>query len=402
MKIENYKSNVKKQFYNAGLDDLVAATSGSVNISKNNVLKEDATVLACVDLIASTIASMGLVLYEKTENGREKVQDNLAFLVKNRPNPKVNAFNFFRDIIKNMLVYGDGFALIKTKAGQVTSLEVLDGESTKLDKFNGVYTVSSIVDDKQVTLNYNQVIHISDIENRFEAIKGIVEAKKYCNNLISNYFKAGKAPAKGVINTTASLSNEAKIGLKRAFNAVLSSENDGVAVLDDGNTYTAIGSNKSFQEQQINDLCISLDNEIFKVFRVPKSLVGNNSEASSYNSLQALQESFVKGLQCFLKQIEEEFNFKCLPTEERNNKYFSFNSRSAMRLTDTERADYYKKMFDMGVLSINNILEMEDMNTIDGGDSHYTTLNSVDIKIADKYQLNKAGADDSEVDSMIE
>lgn len=402
MKIENYKSNVKKQFYNAGLDDLVAATSGSVNISKNNVLKEDATVLACVDLIASTIASMGLVLYEKTENGREKVQDNLAFLVKNRPNPNVNAFNFFRDIIKNMLVYGDGFALIKTKAGQVTSLEVLDGESTRLDKFNGVYTVSSTVDDKQVTLNYNQVIHISDIENRFEAIKGIVEAKKYCNNLISNYFKAGKAPAKGIINTTASLSNEAKIGLKRAFNAVLSSENDGVAVLDDGNTYTAIGSNKSFQEQQINDLCISLDNEIFKVFRVPKSLVGNNSEASSYNSLQALQESFVKGLQCFLKQIEEEFNFKCLPTEERNNKYFSFNSRSAMRLTDTERADYYKKMFDMGVLSINNILEMEDMNTIDGGDSHYTTLNSVDIKIADKYQLNKAGADDSEVDSMIE
>lgn len=395
MRLENYIS--KDKFKNDALDDLVMANGNTVNISKGNVLEEDSTVFACVELIASTIASMGVTLYETTDNGKKKVDDDLSYLVKKRPNEYMTAFKFYQELIKNMLIYKHGLAYIKTKGGRIVSLEVLDPDITTIEKIYGTnkYIIKTTLDNKQVTLNYNQVIHVEDIADRFKVIKPIVEAKKYAMNLITNYFKDGKTPVKGVINVQGSLGIEAKKVFKRAFNNVLQSENDGVAILDEGATYSNIATSKTFTEQQLNQLQEALDEDIFKSFKVPRSLVGDNSNGNAYNSLQSLQESFVKSLACYLEQLEQELDYKCLVESERAKKYFKFNASKAMRMNPKDRAEYYKSMVNNGLMTIKEIRELEDLNFIEGTEDLLRSLNYVPLSIANDYQLSKANANTS-------
>ncbi len=79
MKINNYANKNTKDYKNAiSFSDFLSNSigSGNVVITRNNILEKDATVLACTDLIASTIASMGLQLYEKVDAGKEKLIGN--------------------------------------------------------------------------------------------------------------------------------------------------------------------------------------------------------------------------------------------------------------------------------------------------------------------------------------
>lgn len=395
MRLDNYIS--KDIFRNDALDDLVIVSGNTVNISKSNVLEEDSTVFACVELISSTIASMGVTLYEVKQDGKEKSKDDLSYLVKKRPNEYMTAFKFFQELIKNMLIYKDGLAYIRTKGGRITSIEILDPDITSIEKIYGTnkYLIRTTIDNKQVVLNYNQVIHIQDIADRFEVIKPIIEAKKYAMNLITNYFKDGKTPVKGVINVQGSLGTEAKKIFKRAFNNVLQSDNDGVAILDEGASYSNIATSKTFTEQQLNQLQEALDEDVFKAFKVPRSLVGDNSNGNAYNSLQSLQESFVKSLACYLEQLEQELDYKCLAENERVNKYFKFNASKAMRMNPKDRAEYYKAMVNNGLMSIKEIRELEDLNYIDGTEDLLRSLNYVPLSIANDYQLSKANTNTS-------
>lgn len=392
MRLEDYMH--KDKFRNYALDELVMANGNTVDISRARILEEDSTVFACVELIASTIASMGVTMYETTENGKEKVEDDLSYLLRSRPNESTTAFKFYQELIKNMLIYKHGLAYIRTKSGRIVSLEILDPNITSIDKIYGTnkYIIKTTLDNKQVTLNYNQVIHIQDMADRFKVIKPIAEAKKYAMNLITNYFKDGKTPVKGVINVQGSLGTEAKKVFKRAFNNVLQSDNDGVAILDEGATYSNIATSKTFTEQQLNQLQEALDEDIFKSFKVPRSLVGDNSNGNAYNSLQSLQESFVKSLACYLEQLEQELDYKCLLENERVNKYFKFNASKAMRMNPKDRAEYYKAMVNNGLMSIKEIRELEDLNFINGTEELLRSLNYVPLSIANDYQLSKANA----------
>lgn len=395
MKLENYV--IKDRFRNDALDEFITAMGATVDISRAKILEEDSTVFACVELIASTIASMGVTMYQTTDNGKEKVEDELSYLLKSRPNESTTAFKFYQELIKNMLIYKHGLAYIRTKAGRIVSLEVLDPDITSIEKIYGTnkYIIRTTIDNKQVTLNYNQVIHIQDMADRFKVIKPIAEAKKYAMNLITNYFKDGKTPVKGVINVQGSLGTEAKKIFKRAFNNVLQSDNDGVAILDEGATYTNISTSKTFTEQQLNQLQEALDEDIFKSFKVPRSLVGDNSNGNAYNSLQSLQESFVKSLACYLEQLEQELDYKCLGEAERFSKYFKFNASKAMRMNPKDRAEYYKAMVNNGLMSIKEIRELEDLNFVEGTDDLLRSLNYVPLSIANNYQLSKANANTS-------
>ena len=63
MKITNYANKNTKDYKNAvSFADFLnnSIGSGFSIITRSNILEKDATVLACTDLIASTIASMGV------------------------------------------------------------------------------------------------------------------------------------------------------------------------------------------------------------------------------------------------------------------------------------------------------------------------------------------------------
>ena len=146
-----------------------------------------------------------------------------------------------------------------------------------------------------------------------------------------------------------------------------------------------------------------LDNEIFKCFRVPKSLVLGDGKESSYASLNVIQQQFVKSLLPIIKQLEQELNYKLLSEKEiEDGYYFKLNTKNVMRMTPIEQAQYYKLMSEIGLYSVNDVLDLEDRDRIKGGDSHRVSLNYVDIEYANEYQLSNSGFTKEEVDSTMD
>lgn len=394
MKITNYANKNTKDYKNISFADFLnnSIGSGNVIITRSNILEKDATVLACTDLVASTIASMGLQLYEKIDTGKQKVDNELNSLVKFRPNKNLSGFELIRLLMKDLLVYGEAFALIQTKRGKVTNIEYLDASVTQVDRIYGTdkYIITSTLYDKSIKVSSDEIIWLKDFSDKFATVRPIVEAKLACNELVNNYFTNGGNDVKGIINVAGEISEEAKQVLKKAFKNTI--EGDGIAVLEAGLDYKNIGQSSTFREQQIVELKESLDNEIYKSFGVPKSLVLGNGEQASYASLEVINQSFVRNLLKYITLIETELNYKLIFEKDRGKLYFKMNYDKFLRLNSKDRADFYKALNSLGAISINEIRNLEDMNSVEGGDSYYRSLNYVDIKIADEYQLSKAGS----------
>lgn len=401
MKITNYANKNTKDYKNSiSFSDFLSNSigSGNVVITRSNILEKDATVLACTDLISSTIASMGLQLYEKVDAGKEKLDNELNQIVKFRPNKNMSGFELIKNLIKDLLIYGEAYALIQTKRGKIVGLEYLDASITQTDRIYGSdkYVISSTLYDKQIKVSSEEVIWLKDLD-KFATVKPFVEAKIACNNLVNNYFENG-IDVKGIINVAGDISPEAKNILKKAFRDTL--EKDGVAVLESGLSYSNVSQSSTFREQQIVELRESLDNEIYKAFGTPKSLVLGNGEQASYASLEVINQAFVRSLLKYITLIETELNYKLIFEKDRGKQYFKMNYDKFLRLNSKDRAEFYKSLNNLGVLSINEIRRLEEMNDIPNGDEHYRSLNYVELGVASQYQLSKAGSNTDNQDNQ--
>ena len=406
MNYKKYKNKAvapKREYYNDALDDIFGASTGA-NISKNNVLKNSDIIYACVNLISSTIAKMSINLFEEdAEGSKSKVSNDITYLLKIRANENTSAIDFIQGLISSMLVYGNGYALIETRRGVPVALRLLDSSKTSLKKVGKKYYVQTTIDNEQRTLSYNEVIHIKDLST--DGIEGISRIDTLKNKLNNNtladekigkmYEKEGQSNIKGVLNLATELSNEAKKRLKTGFNNVLNSDESGIAVLDSGMTFTQMNRNTGIMDTDfINSL--KLNKEVIAMtFNVPMPLLGS-TDNTSYSNMSEMNRNFIQSLLPLIAKIEQEFNYKLLSKEQSQKMFFKFNFSTALRGSDSERADFYKKMVEIGAYSINDILDKEDMNLIEHGDGHYRSLNYVDISIADDYQLSKAGADTTE------
>ena len=402
-KYKNKTPKKKEEFRNETFEELLGSTSGG-DISSNNALKNSDIIYSCVNLIASTIAKMSINLFEVDANGsKSKVTNDITYLLKVRANEKYSAIDFVQTMVSNMLLYGNAYAYIETKRGVPTALKILKNSETDLQKINGKHYVVTTMDDQRRTLDYKTVIHIKDLS--YDGVKGVSRLDSLKNKLNNNsladkkigdmYTKEGQANIKGVLNVPSELSVEAKKRLKQGFMSVLNSDDSNIAVLDGGIAFTQMNRNTGLLDNDfINSLKMSKES-IAMIFNVPLPMLGDTSN-TSYSNMQELQRFFVQSLLPIVQKIEQEFNYKLLSREDSQKMFFKFNFSSALRASDLDRAEFYKKMLESGIYSINDALDKEDMNRIDGGEEHYRSLNYVPLTIANDYQLSKAGVEDKE------
>ena len=130
--------------------------------------------------------------------------------------------------------------------------------------------------------------------------------------------------------------------------------------------------------------------EIAAIFDVPPSAIGLAQE--KYSNLQEINDRFMQDVvapDCI--NIEEAHNFSCFMTSEANY-YTKFNLSAGMRGSADKRIAYYEKMLQMGVITINEVRAMEEMNGIgELGDKHYASLNYTTLDTLEKHERIKEG-----------
>ena len=123
------------------------------------------TVYACVRILAETIASLPLHIYENTADGKTKaVNHPLYRLLHDEPNPEMTSFMLRETLMSHLLLWGNGFLqIIRDGRGRALSLYPLLPDNTEVDRaVNGeiIYTYRRDSGADVSVLRSDEVLHI--------------------------------------------------------------------------------------------------------------------------------------------------------------------------------------------------------------------------------------------------
>ena len=120
--------------------------------------------------------------------------------------------------------------------------------------------------------------------------------------------------------------------------------------------------------------------EVCRLFRCPPHLVGDLTR-SSFSNIEQQSIDFVQHtLLPWLRRFESAFTRDLIVDDQT---YFAeFDTRGLLRGDAAARASYYSTLWNLGVLSINEIRDAENMNDIEGGDNRFVQLNMQTVEQA--------------------
>ena len=80
-------------------------------------------------------------------------------------------------------------------------------------------------------------------------------------------------------------------------------------------------------------------------------------------------------------QYEEELTYKLLPPSEASRLRIRVNMMAELKGDFASRGQWYRTMREIGSFSVNDILALEDLPDVEGGDEHLASLNYVPLSV---------------------
>jgi HK97 family phage portal protein len=360
------------------------ATVGGVRVNERNALGF-AAVWACVLAISQDIAALPCQLFqEKAGGGKEKVVGHPATRLLNvQASPLQNAMPHRMVMTATVLLHGNAYAKIDFGPRyrpdaliykHPRQTEVLNSNGRLYYRFWGdpkIYQDYEVIHLRGLCLDTDGIMGLSVLSTHYENIGTGLAAQRTGANFYNNGAKIS-----GVLETDAVLKDGTPERLRANFNQIYGgAENAGkVAVLEQGLKFKAISLPPA--DAQFLDTRKFTRQEIASIFRVPLHKI-QDLERSTNNNIEQQGIDYVQGtLTPWVVNFEQEYRLKLLRTSEVETYYFRHNLGALMRGDSTARAAYYGKMTDIGVMSINEVRELEEMNNIgEEGDARFVQVN---------------------------
>lgn len=377
------------------LSEIAARMNSGGNITADSAFSRIGTVFACVDRRATTLSKLPFQVYRHTGGGnRERAYGHrMDYLLTVRPNRYQSPMMYKKYIMLCQLLWG--FACVYKKLAP-------NGEILELIPWNPKEVgIHKLLDRNEYVYQYrgrtyteDEVIYIPYISadgKRGKAPMTVArEAAEAVDNMTRHLRKLYKNGAikQGALKVGSPLSPEAKRKLKKEWTTLNGGANNSgePAVLDNGIEFEDISLPMSDAQFIESKRLTALD--IAAIFNVPGSSVGLAQE--KYSNLQEINDRFIQDVvapDCI--NIEEAHNFSCFLQGEKKF-YTKFNISAGMRGAPDKRVAYYEKMLQMGVLTINEIRALEEMNGIgELGDKHYASLNFTTLDTLEKHERIK-------------
>jgi HK97 family phage portal protein len=367
---------------------LYAPTQAGENITHESSVRIS-TVYACVYKIASTLASLNLELYHANGNRRDIVTDHPACdVTKYRPNAYETPFVFWETIIANAVLKGVGYAIIQRGAGGVPiALQCVDTDYVEQRVVNDriVYKLrDGKVVQQEDMLEICNMYRKSPIQLHRENL-GLAQAAL---NYGSQYFGNG-GQMTGVLSSDQPLKSEQMQMLQKSWNGSMTSA--GTKLLPFGFKYSRIAI--APEEAQFIETRKFQAEEICRIFSVPPALVQLESQ-TTYNNVEQQNLMFARHTVLpWAKRIEQELASKLLTIQEARAHYFKFSLSDLFRGDLAARSAFFTQALQNGVMSINEVRAQEELNPVDGGDTHTVQVNQIALDRLGAYS-DKISSDD--------
>lgn len=372
---------------------------GGVNVNEESALRLGA-VWACTRVLGESMASLPFSLFKYTSNDRRNVEPgedhNLYNLVTYEPSPLYSSYTW-REAMQNQLsLNGNSFSeIVRQRAGgDVKRLDFYPNNQVEIKiKNRRPYYRIRIKDEtdkakaKYRAVAWYNMLHIPALT--FDGITGLSPLTAYRESVnlgltsqafAKTYLENG-AKASGAITHPQKLRDQAYKRLKRTFDETYAgSDNAGkTLILEEGMQYKQFTYPSLLDAQYIDAMKFTVE-DIARIFRVPPHMVGALERATNNNIEQQAIDFVVHTLRPWVKRWEAELNRKLLLNSDKRQYFVRFNINALMRGDSAARAEFYNKLYMIGVLNANEIRALENMNAYEGGNEYYRPLNMENAK----------------------
>ena len=342
-------------------------------------------------LITETIATLPRVMYE--QNGRLKspaVSHPTYKMFRREPNVRQGGVNHHAQQFGYLVDWGNCFAekVVNNIGRTVQTYPIhpsrVPKEGVTINLEDGTLTYKVLNDKLPPTyLHQSEMFHVPGIHcdddlwgkgviaHAAESIGMGIATEQYG----ASHFGNGGGPSI-VLTHPKTLGDEGANNLRKSWQKRFTGPDkaNGLLVLEEDTKVSHLSfppeANQFLQTRQFNIT------EIARWYNLPPHLLRELSK-SSFNNIESESLHFILiSIMPWLIRYEDECNRQLLIEEDKERYFFKFLLQGMLRGDQTARAAFYKAMFEMGVYSINDILELEDRNPIGPmGDLRFVPIN---------------------------
>lgn len=322
-------------------------------------------VSGAVDFITGAIASMPVYLYRIKKGNVERVDDVRSTMLNGDTGDTLDGFQLKKAMVEDYLLDKGGYCYIERSRNDVTGLFYVRTEDVSIninsDPIHKDYDIIVGADTFKpfefVKLLRNTRDGASGIGLTAEVSKALETA--YQTLLYQLYLVKSGGNKKGFLKATRKLGQEEIDILKNAWANLYANNSENVVVLNNGLEFQE-ASNSSV-EMQLNESKQTLEGEINNIFHIKDNF----------------EETFKFAIYPIVRAFETALNRDLLLESEKKNRYFAFDTKEIIKANIKERFEVYQLAKQSGLMTINEMRQAENMNTIEGMDYINLGLDSV-------------------------
>jgi HK97 family phage portal protein len=346
------------------------STGEPVNLERATGLT---AVWACTTLIAGSIASMPLVLYKRTDDGRERYLEHPLYdVLHTRPNPAQSVVAFWEAMVTALLLRGNAYAMLtRDDDGRVRALWYLNPDRVTVDVTRtGKLRYKVATGGQSTTVDAPAMLHVvgpmSDDGYAGRSVIGTFRETLGLGLALERYggeFFANAATPRGVLTHKGRISQTALDALRAGLeeNHVIRGHRHRTMILEEGMEFQPIGI--SHEDGQFIESRRFSTEEIARIFGVPPHMIGADIKGSmTYSNSELESLRLLKHtLGPWLARIAAAVNHTCLSAAERRTAYAEYLP-DALLATDTAgRYAAYKTALEAGFLTIAEVRRKENL-----------------------------------------
>ena len=371
--------------------------------SWNNSAYENDLYRAGVDAIARNAGKLKGVHVIASGGQRQPAEDRrINRLLQISPNEYMTAYDLLYKLVTHYFLYNNAFAVLDwDSAGKLAGIYPVNYVSAQmlLDNSGKLYVEFTFKNGRKAQFEYSDLIHIRRHFNGNEflgdsncALDTALEMAHAQNEgLIASVKNSGalRGILKLVQTTKAKDAKELRENFVKDYLSL--SNNGGIAVLDSTAEYLPLNqTSTTLDAGQIS----ATKEKIYSYLGISEKIVNSSYSEDEYS---AFYESVVEPIAV---QLSLEFTRKIFSTRERGyGNQVVFESGRLQFSSNATKINLLKELLPLGLLTINQALEVLNLSPVEGGDKRLQTLNVVDADRATEYQMARAGRENGKTGS---
>lgn len=353
---------------------------------------------SAVDAVARHIAKLsGKHVVDNAKD--ESKNSKLNRILQDRPNPYMSGYDFLYKIATQYFLYNNAFILVQKDArGNLSGLYPITPNSVEfvVDGAGEVYIKCLFKDGNIVHFHIDEIAilrrHFNSSELLGDSNDPIMSALElaYTQNEGMQEAIKNSAQIRGIVKYNQALSPSKLQEAKDEFtkNYLSMSNNGGVIPLDSTLDYQPLNvSDVQIDTSQVD----AVKQKIYDYLGINENIVTGNYNEDQW---QAFFESIVEP---FAIQISSELTEKIFSEREKAfaNRII-FESSKLQYASNKSKTNVIKELLPLGVLTINQALDLLNLPRVEDGDERIQSLNYIEKTLAKNYQMGDKGDNTNE------